>query len=319
MDRQIVMEPASFQPSQLIPRPLPTAGRTSLPARIFGCAMILVGIAGWWYNAHLAATTGQFSIKLCLLGPLGVFGGLVMLLRPDWAGPWRKDSTPAHKAALIAVISLVAITSGITFYLLKQPSRASARSSVIHWTPAMGTPVLPASRVAFPSRNATPSIQFQGQDYKLGSFSNKKNAMWEFVSGNETVNDWTTLVTVVDRPDARTRPELDRLAEGIMSTYKSGGARILAARTMQDESGAPFNYLVAAFDEPSKNRMELNFVKCVLGERNAAIAIYGVRITDQQDYRNLAKLFLDQHSAEVGRALGQFSLPDISRLPRTEF
>jgi hypothetical protein len=280
--------------------------------------MILVGIAGWWYNAHLAATTGQFWIKLCILGPLGVFGGLVMLLRPDWAGPWRKDSTPAHKAALITVIALVAVTSGMTFYLLKRPS-ASAKSPVIHWTPAMGTPVLPASRVAPPAMNATPSIRFQGQEYKLGSFSNKKNPMWEFVSGNESVDNWTTLLTIVDRPDARTRPDLDRLAEGIMSTYKSGGARILLAKTMQDSSGTPFNYLVASFDEPAKNRIELNFVKCVLGEQNAAIAIYGVRIADPQDYISQAKQFLDQHSSEVGRAIEQFAIPDLGRLPRREF
>ena len=55
----------------------------------------------------------------------------------------------------------------------------------------------------------------------------------------------------------------DRLAEGIMSTYKSRGAKILLARTMQ-ESGTPFNYVVAAFEEPDKQRYELSFVKMAL-------------------------------------------------------
>jgi len=42
--------------------------------------------------------------------------------------------------------------------------------------------------------------------------------MWEFAAPNETVANWTTLLTIVDRPDARTRPDLDRLAQGILDT-----------------------------------------------------------------------------------------------------
>src|ERR1700730_461706 len=60
-----------------------SAKRKSWPARLFGMLMIAIGVGGWWYNWHLAATEGQFYIKLSLLGPLGIFGGLLMLLRPD--------------------------------------------------------------------------------------------------------------------------------------------------------------------------------------------------------------------------------------------
>jgi hypothetical protein len=80
----------------------------------------------------------------------------------------------------------------------------------------------------------------------------------------------------------------------------------------QDSDGAVFNYLVAAFEEPGKQRFELNFVKMALGSRNAAVVVYGVRTADPRDY-------LDRNSGEAGRALGAMALPDISRLPRQAF
>ena len=77
--------------------------------------------------------------------------------------------------------------------------------------------------------------------------------------------------------------------------------------------------MVAAFEEPTKQRFELNFVKMALGPKNAAIMIYGVRMTDPRDYRTKAKAFLDRNSGEIGRALGNGVLPDISKLPRRVF
>src|SRR5260221_5478299 len=88
-----------------------SAERGSSPARWFGLLMMAVGVAGWWYNHHLAATEGQFYIKLCVLGPLGLARGALMLARPEWAGSLRKDSTPAHQTALITVIGLIAVAS----------------------------------------------------------------------------------------------------------------------------------------------------------------------------------------------------------------
>lgn len=66
--------------------------------RLFGAVLIAIGIGAWWYNAHLAATSGHFWIKLTILGPGGVFGGLLMLLRPDWAG--RLDKTARRRTGL---------------------------------------------------------------------------------------------------------------------------------------------------------------------------------------------------------------------------
>jgi hypothetical protein len=152
-------------------------------------------------------------------------------------------------------------------------------------------------------------LTFLSRTYTLGSFNQKNAATWEYAPSGETVNNWTTLITLIDRPDAKTMPELDRLAQGVMETYQNHGGRVLLARTMKDASGASFNYLVAAFDEPAKQRVELNFVRIAMGPKNARMTIYGVRVTD-------ARLFLTQHSSEIGQALEALKIPDLATLPR---
>jgi len=112
---------------------------SGLPARLFGLAMMIAGIAGWYYNRHLAATEGAFYIRLCVFAPLGVFGGLLILLRPDWIGPIRKDSSRAQKTSLCAVLGLMAVFSGLDMYTLTSRQHPQP-SKIIHWTPEMGTP-----------------------------------------------------------------------------------------------------------------------------------------------------------------------------------
>jgi hypothetical protein len=112
------------------------------PARLFGLAMIVAGIAGWFYNRHLAATAGEFYIRLCIFTPLGIFGGLLMLLRPEWSGPLRKDSPRAQKTTVWTIVALMVVVSGADFYWLSSspgPRRLQAAPR-IHWTADMGTP-----------------------------------------------------------------------------------------------------------------------------------------------------------------------------------
>jgi hypothetical protein len=164
-----------------------------------------------------------------------------------------------------------------------------------------------------------PPLAFLSKTYSLASFNQKNKPQWEFVTGGETVDNWTTLLTLIDRADAKTAPDLDRLAEGVMQTYKSNGGRILLAKTMKDKAGVNFNYMVAAFEEPAKNRFELNFIKFALGPKNAYIMIYGTRVADPKDYKTKGKEFLNQHSEEIGRAVENAVLPDLSTLSRKEF
>jgi len=86
--------------------------------RLFAALAIAVGLAGWWYNWHLLLTERLFYPKLTILGPLGVFGGLLMMFRPEWSGPLRPDSTREHKMGLTALIVLMALGAGIDYYLL---------------------------------------------------------------------------------------------------------------------------------------------------------------------------------------------------------
>jgi len=180
------------------------------------------------------------------------------------------------------------------------------------------TPGTSAAQNLSGSKAVNTSTQFMDRTYHLGSFNQKNTAMWEFVPASETVDNWTSLLTVIDRPDAHSREELDRLAEGIMQNYQSHKGQILMAKTMVGKSGEPFNYMVVAFDQPALRRYELSFAKVGLAQKNAYVMVYGVRIIDP-DYVGKAKAFLTQHSGEIGKALETAALPEISSLPRKEF
>ena len=91
--------------------------------RIGGAVFILIGLVGWWYNWHTVMTEGYFNIKLTILGPLGLFGGLLMMVRPEFAGPLRPDSPKAHKMSMFVLIGLMAVVAGIDFYLLSHYHR----------------------------------------------------------------------------------------------------------------------------------------------------------------------------------------------------
>jgi hypothetical protein len=164
-----------------------------------------------------------------------------------------------------------------------------------------------------------PPLTFLSKTYRLASFNQKQNPTWEYVTGGESIDNWTTLVTVIDRPDAHAAPELDRLAEGVMATYKAHNGRILMAKTMKSKNGAPYNYLVAAFEDPAKQQFELNFVKFALGPKNAYIMVYGAHVGGGPDYKTKGKDFLNQHSDEIGKALEAAAPPDVATLPRKEF
>ena len=92
-------------------------------ARLSGLAIMALGIAGWWCNHHIAATSGRFSIKLCVFAPLAVSAGLLLLLKPGWFGRLRPDSSRGHRLAVYGVIGFMAVGSAIDFFLLKRRQR----------------------------------------------------------------------------------------------------------------------------------------------------------------------------------------------------
>jgi hypothetical protein len=166
--------------------------------------------------------------------------------------------------------------------------------------------------------SAVPQISFLGRTYHLGSYNQIAKPTWEFITGDEKIDNWTSLVTLIDRTDAQTPKDLDGVSEGVMANYKSHLAQILMAKTFPNPAGA-YNYLAAAFEEPDKHRFEMNFVKIGLGPKNVYVVIYGARVSDPQDYVRKGKDFLNRHSGEIGDALAKFVLPDLNTLPRKVF
>jgi hypothetical protein len=166
--------------------------------------------------------------------------------------------------------------------------------------------------------HAPPKISLLGRTYHLASYNQTAQPNWEFVTDGEDVQNWTTILTIIDRPDAPARKDLDPLAEGIMQSYKSHGGQILLAKTFPAPAGA-YNYLVAAFEEPARTRFELNFAKAAMGPKNAYVIVYGVRTSDPRDYLRKGREYLNLHSGEIGDALEKFALPDLSAFPRKEF
>ncbi len=163
-----------------------------------------------------------------------------------------------------------------------------------------------------------PTLTLFSNKYTLASYNQKYNPTWEFTS-NEAINAWTSLVTLIDRADAKTVTDMDKLSEGLMSYYKKANAVVLAAKTLKNKAGVSFNYMLVAFDEPAKQRFELNFIKVGMGPKNAYIMLIGLRIRDPKDYKARTKEFLEKRSGEVGEALGEFVVADLSTLPRREF
>lgn len=253
--------------------------------RVIAGAMVLAGIAGWMYNWHLERVEGHFYIKLCVFAPLAVFGGIMMMIRPQWAGPWRTDSSRGHKVALLLLIATMAIVSGADMYAL------------LH------------GRIAFASAPAIPTLAFMDRTYRLASVNQTEHRNWEFVCDGDQINDWKTLITVVDRSDAKTREDLDRLAQGLRSSFKLRNAQILKAQTMV-ENGMPFNYMVAAFNDGARQRYEFDFVKMALTPKGAVVTMYGARVTHAQ-----ASEFLDRQSSGIGRALGAMPTPEVTSFP----
>lgn len=108
------MESKNIQTLQDGAQPKTSASQT----RFAGAVFVLLGLFGFWWNWHELTATGAFSIKLTIFSPLGVFGGLLMAFRPEWAGPRQPDAQADQKIAVIAVMLLTAVASAADFYFL---------------------------------------------------------------------------------------------------------------------------------------------------------------------------------------------------------
>jgi len=99
--------------------------RPTLRSRLTAIVLMLVGAGSWWFVWHQLVTEGSYSLRLSLLGPFGLFGGLFLLIRPQWSGPWRNDTPTAQKVGTVLLMAAILAALGINYYLMQnyRPAR----------------------------------------------------------------------------------------------------------------------------------------------------------------------------------------------------
>jgi NhaP-type Na+/H+ or K+/H+ antiporter len=86
-----------------------------LKARLFAIVLILVFAGLTYYNWQELHTSGSYSTKLAAFGPVGVVGGLFLMLFPGKAG---KPTTTLDRI-IVLVVFVVGLAAGlINWYLL---------------------------------------------------------------------------------------------------------------------------------------------------------------------------------------------------------
>lgn len=86
-----------------------------LKARLFGLVIIAVFVGMTYYNWHLRDTEGSYYPKLALFGPVGIVGGLFMLLFPSKAG---KPETTRDRLLVLLIFAVGFAAGGYNLYLM---------------------------------------------------------------------------------------------------------------------------------------------------------------------------------------------------------
>ena len=88
-----------------------------LKALLLGVVLILVSAGLIYYNWTQLASEGRYSLKIAAFGPVGVVGGLFVLLFPGKAG---KPETTRDKVIALLVLG-VGIVAGLFNWYLMDP------------------------------------------------------------------------------------------------------------------------------------------------------------------------------------------------------
>jgi hypothetical protein len=93
-------------------------GRCDMPhikARIFALVLILVSIGLIYYNWQQLVQEGSYSLKLAAFGPVGVIGGVFLLLFPSMGG---KPTSAKEKIIGLIVFGIGVVAGLINWYLM---------------------------------------------------------------------------------------------------------------------------------------------------------------------------------------------------------
>ena len=86
-----------------------------IKARLLGLFLIAVFAGMIYYNWHLLKTEGQYYMKLAAFGPVGVVGGLFILLFPSKGG---KPETTRDKLIVLLVFAAGLVAGFYNLYLM---------------------------------------------------------------------------------------------------------------------------------------------------------------------------------------------------------
>jgi peptidoglycan/LPS O-acetylase OafA/YrhL len=86
-----------------------------LKARLLALVVILIFAGMIYYNWHQLNTTGSYSMKFAAFGPVGVVGGLFLLLFPAKGG---KPETARDKVIALLVFALGLVAGLYNWYLM---------------------------------------------------------------------------------------------------------------------------------------------------------------------------------------------------------
>ena len=86
-----------------------------IKARIFASVLILICIGLVYYNWHQLLQEGRYSLKLAAFAPVGVIGGLFLLIFPSMGG---KPTTGKEKIIALIVFAVGLVAGLINWYLM---------------------------------------------------------------------------------------------------------------------------------------------------------------------------------------------------------
>ena len=83
--------------------------------RLFGLLLIVVFAGMIYYGWYLLRTEGVYYMKMATFAPVGVVGGLFLLLFPAMGG---KPSSTRQKVIVLVVFAIGFIIGGINLFLM---------------------------------------------------------------------------------------------------------------------------------------------------------------------------------------------------------
>ena len=86
-----------------------------LKARLFAVVLILVCTGMIYYGWHQLRTEGVYYIKMAAFSPLGVVGGIFLLLFPGMGG---KPNTTKEKLIVMVVFAIGILAGLVNWYLM---------------------------------------------------------------------------------------------------------------------------------------------------------------------------------------------------------